>query len=133
MTSAGPSRGRMLPGDLGNKGEPPPPAPQQRRGQGHEAGGGCRLAPRLCGMSGSHCSCGDLGIDTREDFPTYSLGGYVTGRRFRSSPVNGTSFFSKKVEEVLLEESTLAFLDFIFHLCVGIITGPSHTAALRVK
>lgn len=63
-----------------------------------------------------------LGIDTREDFLACSfmssLGGYVTGRMFQSFPVNGTSFFSKKVEEVL-EESTLAFLDFSFSSVCG--------------
>lgn len=58
----------------------------------------------------------------REDFLTYSfissLGGYVTGRMFQSFPMNGTSFFSKKVEEVL-EDSTLAFLDFSFSSVYG--------------
>lgn len=45
-----------------------------------------------------------------------SLGGYVTGRMFQFP--KGTSFFSKKVEEVL-EESTLAFPDFSFSSVYG--------------
>lgn len=82
MTSASPSGGRMLPGGLGNKGEPPPFGPQQRRGQGHEVG-----VAAGWGREAVECQAVPVAVGTRIDLREDSLpcsvipslGGYVTG------------------------------------------------------